>query len=141
MTSEPAGIACGATLHAAGFSQGTVVTLTATAGPFSDVRRLERRRCSGDGACVVTMDTAKQVQATFDLRSPITLTVTKAGNGTGTVTSTPPGISCGSTCSAIFGGVVTLTATADAATASPAGAARLQRPGRSACWRWMRPRT
>lgn len=40
------------------------------------------------------------------------LSVTRTGNGTGTVTSSPAGISCGSTCSAPFasGTVVTLTA-------------------------------
>ena len=42
-----------------------------------------------------------------------TLTVTKAGTGSGTVTSDPAGINCGATCSAAFdsGTVVTLTAT------------------------------
>jgi hypothetical protein len=42
-----------------------------------------------------------------------TLTVTKAGTGSGTVTSDPPGINCGTTCTATFlrGTVVTLTAT------------------------------
>jgi lysophospholipase L1-like esterase len=42
------------------------------------------------------------------------LTVIKAGSGSGTVTSSPSGINCGSTCSASFtsGAVVTLTATA-----------------------------
>jgi C1A family cysteine protease len=42
------------------------------------------------------------------------LTVTKSGNGTGTITSSPSGIQCGSTCSASFatGNSVTLTATA-----------------------------
>ncbi len=42
-----------------------------------------------------------------------TLTVTLSGNGSGTVTSSPAGISCGSTCSASFadGASVTLTAT------------------------------
>jgi uncharacterized delta-60 repeat protein len=40
-----------------------------------------------------------------------TLTVTKAGSGTGTVTSSPAGIDCGATCSAPFAAVsVTLTA-------------------------------
>lgn len=45
-----------------------------------------------------------------------TLTVTKTGVGTGTVTSAPTGISCGSTCSALFDGgtVVTLTAAPNA---------------------------
>jgi hypothetical protein len=44
------------------------------------------------------------------------LAVSKSGNGTGAVTSTPAGISCGSTCSSNFsaGTLVTLTATADA---------------------------
>jgi hypothetical protein len=44
------------------------------------------------------------------------LTVTPAGAGAGTVTSAPPGINCGVTCSALFtsGTVVTLTATPDA---------------------------
>lgn len=42
------------------------------------------------------------------------LTVVRTGNGTGTVTSSPAGISCGGTCSAPFtsGTVVTLTAVA-----------------------------
>ena len=45
-----------------------------------------------------------------------TLTVTKGGTGTGTVNSSPAGISCGSTCSASFtaGTQVTLTASAAA---------------------------
>ena len=44
------------------------------------------------------------------------LTVTKAGTGSGLVTSTPAGINCGVSCSAEFteGGLVTLTAVADA---------------------------
>src|ERR1035441_6612514 len=44
---------------------------------------------------------------------PFTLTVTEAGTGSGTVSSSPSGISCPSTCSASFssGTVVTLTAT------------------------------
>lgn len=43
-----------------------------------------------------------------------TLSVSRSGNGSGTVTSSPAGVSCGSTCSASFasGAAVTLTATA-----------------------------
>ena len=46
----------------------------------------------------------------------VNLSVTKGGTGTGTVTSNPTGIDCGTTCSADYGSgqVVTLTATADA---------------------------
>jgi hypothetical protein len=44
------------------------------------------------------------------------LTVTKLGSGSGTVTSSPSGIDCGATCTAAFsnGTMVTLTATPDA---------------------------
>jgi hypothetical protein len=44
------------------------------------------------------------------------LTVTRTGGGTGTVTSSPPGINCGGTCSGLFSrdATVTLTATPDA---------------------------
>ncbi len=47
------------------------------------------------------MSAAKTVTATF---APITyaLTVTKAGTGTGTVTSSPAGISCGADCSQAY---------------------------------------
>jgi hypothetical protein len=47
---------------------------------------------------------------------PHQLTVTKAGSGSGTVTSSPAGIDCGATCSASFpsGTAVTLTAAPDA---------------------------
>ena len=45
--------------------------------------------------------------------SPFSLSINTAGSGIGTVTSSPPGINCGSTCNASYnsGTVVTLTAT------------------------------
>jgi hypothetical protein len=46
------------------------------------------------------------------------LTVTRAGTGGGTVTSTPSGISCGTTCSATYTGGTTVTLTATAASGS-----------------------
>jgi serine protease AprX len=49
---------------------------------------------------------------------PRTLTVTKAGKGTGTVTSSPAGINCGTTCSAGFANGSSVTLTASAATGS-----------------------
>jgi uncharacterized repeat protein (TIGR02543 family) len=50
----------------------------------------------------------------FEYRQQPKLTVTKAGSGTGTITSVPAGIDCGSSCSARYadGTTVTLTATA-----------------------------
>jgi hypothetical protein len=58
------------------------------------------------------MSAAQSVTATFTLQS-YTLTVSKTGAGSGTVTSSPAGINCGATCAASFtsGTVVTLTAT------------------------------
>ena len=68
--------------------------------------------CSGTGPCSVTNNAI--VTARFIV--PIStdrLTVTLGGNGTGTVTSNPSGISCPGTCAADFatGTTVTLTAT------------------------------
>jgi hypothetical protein len=40
------------------------------------------------------------------------LTVTKAGTGTGTVTSSPSGIDCGTACSGSYAGITTVTLTA-----------------------------
>jgi hypothetical protein len=58
------------------------------------------------------MANAKSVTATFLLRR-FTLTVTENGIGRGTVTSSPAGVSCGTTCSHDFviNTTVTLTAT------------------------------
>jgi endoglucanase len=46
------------------------------------------------------------------------LTVTRAGMGTGTVTSSPAGINCGSSCSANYNSGASVTLTAAAATGS-----------------------
>ncbi|MFN7955460.1 MAG: hypothetical protein U0610_27295 [bacterium] len=111
VTSSPLGISCGATC-AASFSYGTVVTLAAPAS-FGSVFAGWGGACSGTGSCQVTMDAAKSVTASFQLQS-FPLTVTKAGSGSGTVSSSPAGIDCGETCSATYdyGTTVTLTATA-----------------------------
>jgi Pro-kumamolisin, activation domain/Divergent InlB B-repeat domain len=108
VTSSPAGINCGSTCNA-NFAQGSQVTLTATPangwgfGGWGGA-------CSGVGSCVVTMNTAQNVTATFALPQ-YTLNVSVAGNGT--VTSSPSGISCPSVCTMNYttGTPVTLTAT------------------------------
>jgi len=53
--------------------------------------------------------------ATYPPKVPPALTVTKQGNGTGAVTSDPPGIDCGADCTESYdnGTVVTLTANPD----------------------------
>src|SRR5437773_5089627 len=61
------------------------------------------------------MDAATSVTATFNVQT-FTLTVSKPGSGSGTVTSNPAGISCGATCSASYNSGTSVTLTA-----SPAG--------------------
>ncbi len=60
-----------------------------------------------------------------------TLTVNKTGTGSGTVTSSPSGINCGSTCSAQFaqGTAVTLTANPTAGGAATAVGGRMPGTG------------
>ncbi len=116
VTSNPAGINCGATCSAS-FTSGQVVVLTAAAATGSTFVGWSGAGCTGTGTCSVTMSAAEAVTATFNTTAAnVTLTVNKAGTGTGTVTSSPAGINCGATCSAGFasGTQITLTATAAA---------------------------
>jgi|GEM_PF-1425923 len=112
VTSSPAGISCGATCTAE-YDTGTEVTLSGTAGPNTEAVKWSGCDSIAAGKCKVTMSAAKTVTATFDL-GVRTLTVSKTGSGSGTVTSEPAGVSCGATCAAKFqqGAKVTLSATA-----------------------------
>ena len=105
VTSNPAGINCGVTC-AASFPANGTVTLTATPATGWQFAGWSGA-CTGTGACTVSMTAAKSVTATFKPK----LTVGKVGSGT--VTSVPAGINCGTTCAAYFPykGTVTLTAT------------------------------
>jgi len=110
ITSDPAGIACGDSCTAS-YPLGTVVTLTATPEAGASFSGWTGDPDCADGA--VTLDREKVCTANFaSLRA--TLEVIKTGAGAGTVTSDPPGIECGSSCSAVFdrGTEVRLTATA-----------------------------
>ena len=106
--STPPGINCGSTCIA-NFAQGSQVTLL-TEPIGGSVFSSWGGACSGSGSCVVTMNSAQSVTATFtQLTFPLTVSVT----GSGTVKNTPTGFSCSSNCTANFGSqtVVTLTAT------------------------------
>jgi hypothetical protein len=114
VTSSPAGINCGSTC-AAQFDHGTQITLTATPASGSSFAGWSGGGCSGTGTCMVTLNADTTVTATFNtIPPPHTLTVSKAGSGSGGVTSSPAGIDCGSTCAHAFdaGTQVTLTAAA-----------------------------
>ncbi len=107
VTSNPAGINCPSTCSHI-FTSGSQVILTATpAGgwAFSSWGGA----CSGSGGCTVAMNALESVTATFVQNLTLSVSVT----GSGTVTSSPAGINCGSTCNASFapGTQVTLTAT------------------------------
>ncbi len=111
VTSAPAGINCGATCTKP-FAFGSTVTLTATpAAGYGFTGWLGD--CTGT-TCRLTMTAPRNVTALFNNAPPTsTLTVAKAGNGAGTVTSNPAGIACGADCTQPYsqGTSVTLTAT------------------------------
>jgi hypothetical protein len=111
VTSVPAGISC-PTACAASAPAGTVVTLTAAPAAGSVFDGWSGAGCSGTGPCVVTLQAPAAVAATFSPAPPgrVSLTVTVAGSGT--VISTPAGISCPTACAAPFpiGTVVSLAA-------------------------------
>jgi cellulose 1,4-beta-cellobiosidase len=113
VTSSSGGISCGSTCSAT-YTTGTVVTLTAAATSPSTFGGWSVSSCGTSTTCAVTMSAAQTVTATFNGQNTFALSVTKAGTGAGTVTSSSGGINCGSTCSASYasGTVVTLTAAA-----------------------------
>jgi len=110
--SEPPGIECGTTCTGL-FDVGTFLTLRAQPGPGSCFDGWYSRRCivAPEGSCSMSLYRDDAVQAYF---SPggnrATLTVTTSGDGNGTVTSDPPGISCPPNCAQCFveGTAVTL---------------------------------
>lgn len=111
LVSSPAGIDCGATCSA-NYDWNTAVTLTATPATGATFEGWSGA-CTGTGAtCTVTLDQVQNVSADFaPTFKPLSLS--KAGSGVGTVTSSPAGIDCGAACSADFatGTIITLTAT------------------------------
>ena len=127
VASNPVGVACAISGGAASgdcaesYNHGTVVTLAASPSANNTFLGWSGGGCSGTGPCQVTVDQAYTVTASF--AAPFTLTVSGAGNGAGSITSSPVGIDCalgagGSSagCSAQFaaGTEVTLRAAAGA---------------------------
>jgi len=113
VSSNPSGINCGQTCSAS-FAPATSVTLTAIPASGSSFAGWTGGNCSTGSTCVVTLSASESVTATFNpTQGMAQLTVVDQGTGTGTVTSSPAGINCGTACSANFsiGTQVTLTAT------------------------------
>jgi uncharacterized repeat protein (TIGR02543 family) len=116
VTTDPAGTSCGANCKA--FAHNTPVTLTADPDTGSSLTAWGgacSETLTTDLTCEVTMNGAKSASATFTTNSYM-FSVTKNGTGSGTVTSSPTGIDCGSDCSQGFdhGQQVVLTAARDA---------------------------
>ena len=110
VTSSPSGIDCGSDCNES-YAAGTVVTLITDAASGSTFVGWSGD-CDGSGQTTsVTMDTPRTCKATFDVSQAI-LDINLPGNGSGTITSTPPGIDCPDNCNQAYpiGTVVTLTA-------------------------------
>lgn len=112
VTSNPGGINCGSACTAS-FPSNSVVTLTVSLGAGTTFNGWGGA-CTPSGrnlTCVLAMTSNNIVSISTSLVT-FPLTVTTAGNGTGTVTSTPSGIVCPATCAAsvVSGTAVTLSA-------------------------------
>ncbi len=119
VTSNPAGIDCGgACSHS--FIDGTTVTLTATASSGSIFKSWSGCASVSGATCTIVTNGAKTITAKFDIPNPLKLTVSKVkqSGGDGTVTSTPAGIDCGKTCSALYGPGTSVTLNVDVGAAS-----------------------
>lgn len=96
VTSTPAGIDCGSDCSE-NFKENTSVVLSATpADAFSEFSGWVGP-CSGTGDCAFSVDQTQNLTATFMLVS-FPLTVSKIGDGDGSVIATSPGIDCGTDC-------------------------------------------
>ena len=112
ITSDPGGVHCDADCT---MSVDRSLTLIATASVGSAFVGWSGA-CEGTEPCVLALSTAAptSVAARFDAVFH-DLTVVRTGTGSGTVTSLPAGIACGTTCAAILReGPVSLTAVPDA---------------------------
>jgi hypothetical protein len=106
VTSVPTGISCG-TDCTQDYAYATSVTLAQSAGAGSSFAGWTGD-CTGTGPCVLSLTQARTVTASFS-SAVFPLTVTKAGTGSGTVTSTPAGINCGADCTESYAGDTSVT--------------------------------
>ncbi|MGZ8378721.1 MAG: InlB B-repeat-containing protein, partial [Gemmatirosa sp.] len=123
VSATPSGLSCatGGSGCAASVAPGSTISLTASAGAGSTFGGWTGPACGSASVCVLTVDAAQTVTATFVRAQTFTLGVTTAGAGAGDVASAPAGIACArgaagaqsGTCEATFAAptAVTLTAT------------------------------
>lgn len=111
VASSPAGISCGSDCSES-YPNGTSVTLTATPASGYTFSGWSGGGCSGTAPCMVAMTAARTVMAAF---VPTSFALTVAVTGSGTVTSSPAGINCGTSCNASYASGTSVTLTARAA--------------------------
>ncbi|MBF0459683.1 MAG: hypothetical protein HQK99_17490 [Nitrospirae bacterium] len=114
VTTSSGSLSWSGTTGTASYTSGTSVTLTATPDSGSSFSSWTGCDSTSGSTCTVTMSAAKSVTAAFTLGASYTLSVTKAGVGSGTVTASSGSLSwSGTTGTASYtsGTSVTLTAT------------------------------
>ena len=116
VASSPAGIVCPGDCSEQ-YGPGQNVMLTATPAAESVFAGWTGGGCAGTTPCMLTTENAAATTATFNLKK-YALTITKGSTGTGTVTSTPAGISCGGTCTFNFDSGTMVALTPNASTGS-----------------------
>ena len=125
VSSSPSGLACATDCSGASASFSSSAAITLTAQPSSgSVFAGWGGSCTGTGSCTIPAGSSDvNVTASFTLNggAPRTVTLVKGGDGAGSVSSSPSGLTCSADCnqaSATFAGSTTIVLTAQAATGS-----------------------
>jgi cysteine-rich repeat protein len=100
------GISCGGDCTET-YTNGTLVNLSATPDNGYSFAGWSGA-CGGTAGCSIVMNGSKSVIATF-VANTYTLSVARTGTGLGTVSSSPSGIDCGTTCAATYSANQTVT--------------------------------
>jgi len=114
LTITHAGSGSGTTTGGGTYAFGQTTSVTETPNSDSTFGGWTGPNAAECAAGSVIMNADKSCTATFNIQT-FNLSITKAGNGSGTVSSSPAGINCGAACSADYpiGEAVTLSAVAD----------------------------
>ncbi len=124
VTSDLPGISCGSTCSA-NFNSGTGIRLTATPEEGSRFKGWKDTVCASRGAqpiCDLTVtNTAQIIEAEFEVINGPLLSITKSGNGLGTITDSGSNIDCGTVCAQNFTLNATVTLTAKPSSGSSFG--------------------
>ncbi|WP_444996193.1 InlB B-repeat-containing protein [Aliikangiella sp. IMCC44359] len=100
ISSSPAGIDCGNDCQHE-FAENAQITLIASSAAGYELSSWSGD-CEGSASCIVTMDQARSVTATFAEISQTVFSLNVTSSVGGRVVSTPAGIDCGSDCSEPF---------------------------------------